>query len=45
MGTLEEGKLADIVVIDRNLFEATPDEIFNAKVDLTVMDGNVIFER
>ena len=45
LGTLEEGKFADIAVIDRNLFEVTPDEIRNANVDMTVMDGKVIYRR
>lgn len=45
LGTLEEGKFADIAVIDRNLFEAEPEDIRSANVDMTIMDGKVIFER
>lgn len=45
LGTLEIGKYADIVVVDRNLFQVSPDSIRQAKVDLTIMDGKVIFER
>lgn len=45
LGTLEAGKLADIVMIDRNLFEIEPHEIRQAQVDLTVMDGAVIYRR
>ena len=45
LGTLEEEKFADIVVIDRNLFEAEPEDIRSANVDMTIMDGEVIFER
>ena len=41
LGSLEPGKLADIIVLDRNLFSAPKDEIKDAKVLLTVMDGNV----
>lgn len=44
LGTLEEGKLADIVVLDRNLFDADEDEIRSTKVKLTVMDGKAIYE-
>ncbi|MEG0829858.1 MAG: amidohydrolase [Anaerovoracaceae bacterium] len=45
LGTLEAGKFADIVVVNTNLFTITPDEIREAKVDLTIMDGNIIFDR
>ena len=45
LGTLEEGKFADIAVIDRNLFETEPKYIRGAHVDMTIMDGKVIFER
>ena len=45
MGTLEEGKLADIIVVDRNLFEATPLQIRGAHVDMTIMNGRLIYER
>ncbi len=45
IGTLEEGKLADIIVADRNLFEATPLQIRGAHVDMTIMNGRLIYER
>jgi len=45
LGTLEEGKLADIVIIDRNLFEVSPESIREAKVDMTIMDGKIIYSR
>lgn len=44
-GTLEEGKLADIVVLDRNLFEVDPEEILETKVVMTMFDGKVIYEK
>lgn len=43
LGTLEEGKLADIIVINRNLFHCTPDEIRKSSVIFTMVDGKIIF--
>ena len=45
LGSLEEGKLADVVVMDRNLFEIPADDIKDTKILLTVMDGNVVYEQ
>ncbi len=43
-GTLEPGKLADLVMLDQDIYRLAPFEIDQAKVLLTVMDGRVIFE-
>ena len=45
LGTLEVGKLADIVVLDRNLMRCGADEIPNTKVRLTIMDGSIVYEE
>lgn len=45
LGTLEEGKYADIIVLDHNILTASPDEIFNTQVILTMMDGKVVYEQ
>ncbi len=45
IGILAEGKLADIIVVDRNLFDIPPEEIQKASVDLTIMDGKVVYEK
>ncbi len=44
-GSLEAGKLADITVFDRNLLQITVDEILNAEVLYTVVDGKIVFEK
>lgn len=41
-GTLAAGKLADLVVIDRDLFNIPPEEIRNAKVLATVVGGKLV---
>jgi hypothetical protein len=43
-GTLSTGKLADLVIIDRDIFEIDPVEIEKAKVTTTIMDGRVVYE-
>ncbi len=42
-GSLETGKLADIIVIDRNLFEIPPSEIGKATVLLTLFEGKEVY--
>jgi len=45
-GSLEVGKSADIIVLDRNLFEVEPQgNIHSTKVDLTFMQGQLVHDR
>ena len=44
-GSIEVGKLADLVVLDRNLFELPPEELGTAKVLATWVDGRKVYER
>jgi len=44
-GSLEVGKRADFIVLDRNLFEIPEDDILNTLVLKTVLDGRVVFDR
>ena len=43
-GSIEVGKRADLLVLDRNLFELPPSEINEAKVTMTVFDGRTVYE-
>jgi predicted amidohydrolase YtcJ len=45
IGSLEVGKLADIIILDRNLFQVPAYEIHNALVVQTIFNGKVIFKR
>jgi predicted amidohydrolase YtcJ len=43
-GSLETGKLADFIVLDRDLFKIEPSEIGKTQVLLTVVGGKVVYE-
>ncbi|WP_024770792.1 amidohydrolase [Aquimarina macrocephali] len=45
VGSIEVGKKADFVVLNQNIFSVDPNRIATTKVDMTVFDGEVIFER
>lgn len=42
-GTLEPGKLADITVLDRDLFEIAPEAIRDVSVVATIVGGRVVY--
>ena len=42
-GSIEAGKLADLVVLDRNLFDLKSEEISEAQVLLTLLDGEPVY--
>ena len=44
-GSIEAGKLADMVVISEDLFQIAPSAIGQAHVDVTIFDGRVVYER
>lgn len=42
MGSLETGKLANMVVIDRDILETPPDELKNIRTEAVIFDGKVV---
>lgn len=44
-GSIEPGKQADVVVLDRNLFSVPVDDISEARVEFTVFDGRIVYQR
>ena len=44
-GTLEAGKLADMIVLPEDPLSVSPDKILNMKVDMTIVGGRVLYER
>ena len=43
LGTLEAGKLADIAVLDGNLFDVDPAKARGMKVFMTLVNGRVVY--
>ncbi len=43
-GMIKPGFLADLTVLDRNLFEISPAEILNTRVRYTLVDGRVVYD-
>ena len=44
MGSIETGKIANMIVLDRNLLEIPANEIGETKVLKTILDGEVVYE-
>jgi predicted amidohydrolase YtcJ len=44
-GSLAPGKLADLVLLDRDIFNIDPAELDKVKVVMTMVDGRVVYER
>jgi predicted amidohydrolase YtcJ len=44
-GSIEVGKYADLAVVDRDLFAHPADEIADAQVDATFVEGVAVYER
>ncbi len=44
-GSISEGKLADLVVLDRNILKESPERIKDARVILTILGGKVVFGK
>ncbi|NQU30951.1 MAG: amidohydrolase [Anaerolineae bacterium] len=44
-GSLTPGKLADLIVLDQDIFSIPPLEIAKTQVDKTVFNGDVVFDR
>ena len=44
-GLLEEGKYADICVLDRNILKINPEDIPDTKCLMTIVDGQIVYVR
>ena len=45
LGALEVGKLADICVLDRDVFDLDYRDARDLAVDMTMSDGQIVFDR
>lgn len=45
IGSVEVGKLADLIVLERNLFEVAPKDIHKTRVLMTLVNGRVTHEE
>jgi len=43
-GSIEKGKFADLVVLDRNLFEIPAEDMLRTQVLMTVFNGKIVYE-
>ena len=44
-GTLEVGKLADMVVLPTDILNIAPEKLLTLNVDMTIVGGKVLYER
>ena len=44
-GSIEVGKLADFVILDKDILTIKPDEIKNAKVLATIFNGEIVYGK
>ncbi len=44
-GSLVSGKLADLVILDKNLFEVAPETIRDVKILLTMVGGEIVYQN
>lgn len=43
-GSIRNGKYADLVVMERNIFEIPEDEIKDVKVAMTILNGDIVYK-
>lgn len=43
-GSIEAGKLADLVLLDRDIFDRPPAELRQTRVRLTILDGRIVHD-
>ena len=44
-GSIEKGKMADFVILDRDIMKVNEGQIFSTKVVATILGGNVVYSN
>jgi hypothetical protein len=44
LGTIETGRLADLVVLDRNYFTVPDEQVKQIRSELTIVDGTIVHD-
>jgi predicted amidohydrolase YtcJ len=44
IGSIEKGKAADMIVLNRNLFEIDPSSIIETRVVYTIFEGKIVYD-
>ena len=44
-GSITEGKLADMVILDRDPCAVDPEELPKVQVDATILGGEIVYQR
>lgn len=44
-GSIEAGKLADVVVLSQDIMKIDEEEILNTEVLMTILDGKIIYSK
>ncbi len=44
-GSIARGKLADLVILNQNLFDIHPSEIEKVKIDMSIIGGEIVYQK
>ena len=45
IGSIEKGRLADMVIWERDFYTAPPDKIKDMKAETTILGGRIVYRR
>ena len=45
LGSIEPGKLADLVVLGEDILTVDPERIIDIPIDMTIIDGRIVYKR